>query len=243
MYIIYRHQNTLTGKSYIGFSSNSIDYRLSQHIDESMRKTTTNRAFLSALKKYPLEHWVSEVVASTEDLTHAKELEKYYIQLYQSHVDQNGYNMTIGGDGFVGGHHSSESKAKTSLKMRDKEKNYKNGRKDKNLSKEHLLALKKPRSHYKRISEKDYKWIQENQNKFSYSEMAKCLDTDIATIKRWLSRSTYSHKIPNRLSRRALTYEQYLYIQTNKGTKTLKSIAQDLTLTCDLVKKWAKLKW
>lgn len=241
MYLIYKHTNTLSNKAYIGFTSKSIEDRFIEHIKESL-KNPNNRAFHLAILKYPLEVWHSEILAQTESLEDAKNIEINLIQEHKTHFKNGGYNMTIGGDGFVGGSHSSDSKLQTSLKLR-KSKNYINGRKGQKLSDGHLSQLKQKRPYYKKITKEEFYFIKNNLDKKSYSELASLLHTDIKTIKRWASRNDFKNKVRDSKHLRSLTKSQYDYIQSNKNNKSLKNISQDLSLSYDLVKKWAKSPW
>lgn len=242
MYLIYKHTNTVSNKAYIGFTSKSINDRFIEHIKESLKDSDTNRAFHLAILKYPLEVWHSEILAQTESLEDAKNIEVNLIQEHKTHFKDGGYNMTIGGDGFVGGCHSSDSKLQTSLKLR-KSKNYINGRKGKKLSDDHLVRLKQKRPHYKKITEEQFYFIKNNLDKKSYSELATHLRTDIKTIKRWASRNDFKNKVRDSKHLRSLTKSQYDYIQSNKNTMSLKNISQELSLRYDLVKKWSGMDW
>ena len=57
-------------------------------------------AFWRAIEKYGWDNFTYEILA--QDLTEedAKQLEKYYIKLYDSTNPEKGYNISAGGDGF-----------------------------------------------------------------------------------------------------------------------------------------------
>lgn len=93
-YIIYRH--TLNNKDYIGYSSQTIEERLEEHIKNSL-VDKSDRHFHRAIRKYGAENITSVVldVASTKSEAILKE-RQYIVEL---DTFKNGYNMTLGGDG------------------------------------------------------------------------------------------------------------------------------------------------
>lgn len=94
-----------SGKSYIGLTGRG-DHkeRIAEH--KSMAKHKERYAIHHAINKYGwenMEHEILEVVvAQTEDELYdkLKKLERYYIDLFDTF--NNGYNLTIGGEGIVG---------------------------------------------------------------------------------------------------------------------------------------------
>lgn len=95
MYYIYKH--TLNNKSYIGYTSKTIEERLNEHIANAERGRLYH--FQCAIRKYGKENIVTECleVIDTNDKTLASEREKYWIAYYDT--VNNGYNMTEGGTG------------------------------------------------------------------------------------------------------------------------------------------------
>ena len=94
-WLIYKHTSTVTGKSYIGLTCNSIGLRWQQHCSAAKLGCSTH--FARAITKYGRDSWEHEVLESgIDNLDKAKELEIYYIDLYNT-VD-DGYNITKGGD-------------------------------------------------------------------------------------------------------------------------------------------------
>lgn len=97
---IYKIENLINGKKYIG-QSVDIHARILDH------KRVNNRpsAFVSqkyplylAFKKYGIENFSFEVVeeCKREELD---DKEKYWIKMYHSFIQENGYNLTYGGHG------------------------------------------------------------------------------------------------------------------------------------------------
>jgi GIY-YIG catalytic domain/NUMOD3 motif len=96
------------GKSYIGYTSKTPEFRLRQHLAEA--NGGSGFAVHAALRKYPVSQ---EVLYCSDDLDFIRDImEPYFIQLYKSHTSQHGYNMTDGGDGCRG--MSVESRLKIS---------------------------------------------------------------------------------------------------------------------------------
>jgi DNA-binding transcriptional regulator YiaG len=243
MFYIYRHTNTITGKSYIGYTGKTIEERFGEHIIESIKFQNTNRPFHMALLKYPLECWISDCLATAENKSEAGELEKFYIAEHKTHYSFGGYNATHGGDGFVGGRHSPRSKLQTSLKLRGRKLTRINNKEGKPLSQEHYNKLKQKRTKYKKITESDFNFIKENMEVMSFAELARILKTDGATIRKWANRDNYSRAIRKSEHLRSISKEQYDYIQLHKDNKSLREISIDISLNYDLVKKWSKITW
>ena len=93
--IIYKHTSKTSGKSYIGLTQKTLEERLNGHINNSRKGSETN--FHSAIRKYGIEDFISEVLESgIKDIDELKLREQYWIEYYDTY--KNGYNMTLGGD-------------------------------------------------------------------------------------------------------------------------------------------------
>jgi group I intron endonuclease len=115
IYTIYKAYNTINGKSYIGFDS-SWPNRMKDHGNRCM---TMDSAFYSAIRKHGWMNFVWTVLYQSKDKDHTKNImEEYFIRDYNSHVNDNGYNMTYGGDGVSG--QSDETKWKQGSSNRGK---------------------------------------------------------------------------------------------------------------------------
>ena len=102
---IYKITNTINGKCYIGKTSNSIKTRFQVHIRNARNKI--NRKLYDAMNKYGYDFFI---VTELEVCSNEKGdvLEIHYIKAYNS-FSENGYNMTIGGDGGNTGKYYSKS--------------------------------------------------------------------------------------------------------------------------------------
>jgi group I intron endonuclease len=112
---IYKIINLINNKCYIG-KSNNILLRLKDH---KRHINSLPYSLYRAIRKYKIENFSFEIIELIERNTNKKlnkELlsrEKYYIKKFKSH-SKLGYNMTDGGEGIVGFHHSKETKIKCS---------------------------------------------------------------------------------------------------------------------------------
>ena len=104
IYSIYKFTNLVNGKVYIGKTVQTPEDRLARHL-RSVRENS-QALIHKAITKYGIGQFTFAVIFNTfleEDLNHFEEL---FIDEYQcciQHDRNQGYNMTIGGDGFDSG--------------------------------------------------------------------------------------------------------------------------------------------
>jgi len=92
--IIYKIENNINGKIYIGLTTKDLSKRIAGHIAE-------NKSYIQkALNKYGLQSFAVSVIDSAESREILCEKERHWIQHYNSKVP-NGYNLTDGGDGLI----------------------------------------------------------------------------------------------------------------------------------------------
>ena len=89
---IYKITNKVNGKSYIGQTRNSVEFRWRQHY-----KAHDNKYFHRAIDKYGKENFIVETLEEC-DIADLDSREIYYIDKYDTF--NNGYNMTKGGSGY-----------------------------------------------------------------------------------------------------------------------------------------------
>ncbi len=110
MAVIYKATNRINGKSYIGYASNfkkrQIYHRSVSHRGKSY--------FHNAIKKHGWDNFEWSILK--ENATH--EDEKYFIKEYNTFND--GYNLTLGGEGLLGFSPSSETREKISQSEKGK---------------------------------------------------------------------------------------------------------------------------
>lgn len=92
---IYKITNIKTGKVYIGKTTKSLNDRLQGHINNADKGN--NFKLSLAIRKYGKENFIIEPIDFAETRDELNEKEVYYISEYKSLED--GYNMTIGGEG------------------------------------------------------------------------------------------------------------------------------------------------
>lgn len=98
---IYKYQNKINGKIYIG-QSNNIEKRYQQHIYDAEYRAEKGTGIDLAIKKYGIENFTFEIIEQCS-LNIIDEREKYWIKYYDSY--NNGYNRTIGGNSLKGEDH------------------------------------------------------------------------------------------------------------------------------------------
>mgnify|MGYP000968085759 FL=1 len=92
---IYKITNIKTGKVYIGKTTRSLNDRLQGHINSADKGN--NFKLSRAIRKYGKENFIIEPIDFADTREELNEKEVYYISEYKSL--ENGYNMTIGGEG------------------------------------------------------------------------------------------------------------------------------------------------
>ena len=104
MYYIYKFTNKTNGKIYIG-QTNNIQKRKNGHRSESFNEKSAgyNLPFHAAIRKYGWENFnfdILEEICDEESQEYIDEREIFFIQYYHSLKDENGYNITLGGQGY-----------------------------------------------------------------------------------------------------------------------------------------------
>ena len=92
---IYKISNSINDKLYIGKTCTTLSNRWSHYISDY---TKYDWHLYRAMRKYGIENFSIELVEECED-NKLNEQEQYWINYYNSY--NNGYNMTIGGDGRI----------------------------------------------------------------------------------------------------------------------------------------------
>ena len=94
---IYRITNTINGKVYIGKTEKEPEIRFKQH-----KKSKSNCLLHKAIRKYSIKSFLFDIIFIIFDKNYSNEYEKMFIEEYDCCViddNENGYNMTRGGDG------------------------------------------------------------------------------------------------------------------------------------------------
>lgn len=104
-YVIYKHTCVITGKSYIGFTSD-----IARRTREHRRSGGSRSIFRNAIQKYGWENFTTEILVESDSREETLQRE---ITLIAEHNTQapRGYNITTGGEC---PNHTDESKKKMS---------------------------------------------------------------------------------------------------------------------------------
>jgi group I intron endonuclease len=116
---VYKITNYVTQKSYIGYTSLTIEERWKQHKTLAL-KQKTNRKFYNAIRKHGPDAWKIELLLETPTTEEAKKKEIEFIEIHNTYF--KGYNSTKGGDGNNGIIMSEESNLKRSKALAGKKK-------------------------------------------------------------------------------------------------------------------------
>jgi len=110
LYQIYKITNIINNKIYIGLTVQGAKVRYLHHLYES--RANSPFPIHNSIRKYGEENFRLEVIETRETSDELKDLEKFYISLYNSNNRDLGYNLTEGGDGTIGKFHSDKTKDK-----------------------------------------------------------------------------------------------------------------------------------
>ena len=99
MGFVYRAINLTNGKSYVGITRVSVDWRWNAHVCSAFNESYNDHdcVFHRAIRKYGIDAFSVETVVEADD-SDLPDLEREYIKSYGTFVP-DGYNMTRGGDG------------------------------------------------------------------------------------------------------------------------------------------------
>jgi group I intron endonuclease len=111
--IIYKGENNINGKCYVGVTVQTLSQRQIQHA----RSAAAGKPwpFQRAIRKYGMENFTFSILDRAPSEAEGKILEKKYVALLKP-----AYNATKGGDGVWGYEHTAESKAKMSKAKKGK---------------------------------------------------------------------------------------------------------------------------
>jgi hypothetical protein len=118
IYSIYKATNKINGKSYIGFDSKWPN-RKQKHLNKSFKENDNhyNSKFHRAIRKHGLDNFEWEILYQSKYGKYClDEMETYFINHYDTF--NNGYNMTLGGQGSLGIVQSEETRLKRSNSLK-----------------------------------------------------------------------------------------------------------------------------
>jgi group I intron endonuclease len=122
--IIYKITNTINNKVYIGQTIVKLSDRISGHYADSKRdrKTKCKTKISKAISKYGFENFHFEIIDKASSQEELNEMEEKYIKMFNSNIDEHGYNLLSGGH--QNGKHSDETKAKISAWLKENPNKY-----------------------------------------------------------------------------------------------------------------------
>ena len=112
--LIYCIKNIINNKEYVGLTKRPLEERWKQHIYESNKQDSWewNTPLGNAIKKYGKDSFQVFVLEECSSETELKQKEIQLIKERKSLSTENGYNLTLGGDGRLGYKLSEETKRK-----------------------------------------------------------------------------------------------------------------------------------
>lgn len=209
--LIYKATNKINGKAYIGQTVKSLRKRKRDHLAAAFRPGA-DFYFWRAIRKYGPENFKWEKLCECASKVELDKKEKYYITYYNTF--ENGYNLTLGGEGNLGWIPSEEIKKKISKSRRGKligkdnpfygKKHTKETRRK--MSKNHPRLCGKDNPNYGRIASEETRrkiskaskgrWLGREHTKIAKDKIRK------ARVQKWLVVFPDGHKeiIENMLS-------------------------------------------
>jgi group I intron endonuclease len=94
--LIYKITNKITGKTYVGQTSKTIQERFRAHLKKARKKV--NRRLYDSMNHHGYDNFIIEEIEKVSDSIMADDREKFWIKELDS-IMPNGYNMTDGGEG------------------------------------------------------------------------------------------------------------------------------------------------
>jgi group I intron endonuclease len=149
---VYMITNTINDKKYIGITTVGVHKRWKNHLKEVI-SGKRKRAIHFAIKKYGINSFIINHIASSKNLEDLLDTEKALIKQHNTQVP-NGYNLTAGGEGLFGYKFSPESIEK----MRISHRGFKPKRES--IEKTRIAITGKPKTpeHNKKVSDKKREW-------------------------------------------------------------------------------------
>lgn len=104
---------------YVGFTSRPLHERWKKHYQDAKRMSSF--VLHQAIRKYGIDQFSIETIYTGDDWKHTLQvMEPQFITEYNTFIDNDGYNMTMGGEGNVGRKVSDETKRKMSESKKGK---------------------------------------------------------------------------------------------------------------------------
>lgn len=107
--IIYKIENKIDGKIYIGKTTRNLDIRIEEHFNCRKDDSYLHKA----IRKYGKDNFIISTIEEVNDIKTLNDREKFWINYFNC-KSPKGYNLTDGGDGVIGYLHTNETKKKIS---------------------------------------------------------------------------------------------------------------------------------
>lgn len=112
VYEVYKIQNSINNKLYIGITNKGYKNRFRKHLSEARNGSTF--ILHNAIRKYGSDVFTVALLETCKTVEQLKDREIFWISTLDTTNRDKGYNMTLGGDGTFGRLHSDETKEKIS---------------------------------------------------------------------------------------------------------------------------------
>lgn len=96
---VYKIENLVNGKVYIGKSESNIEERFKEHLRSLRKLKHHNEHLQKAFNKYGEDKFKLTILEEIQNRDELNEKEKYWIAYYNANNIEYGYNLTVGGDG------------------------------------------------------------------------------------------------------------------------------------------------
>jgi len=241
--LIYLAQNIQNKKVYIGKTNRKFEKRKNEHLTHSLNETEEdyNVYFHTAIRKYGWHNFKWQILGYCSSKEELKTSEIECIYFYRSygvdgkHYDRiYGYNMTIGGDGGIGGPHfkgyKQTEEAKEKIRIANTgENNHKFGKQNSEETRQKIKDNAKTNPNY---GMKGKKHTEEVKQKMRVPK--KCKDNYRGQLKPPSEETKKKISISN--ERKDIDSNIIIYLYTEKNIK-INHIAQRLGCSFSLVKR------
>jgi group I intron endonuclease len=96
--LVYRVTNQSNGKTYIGKTVQTVERRWEDHVWDATSGRLSSLLH-RAIRKYGRDAFKVEILHQAKGVVELSSMETFFIIIHQSHHPENGYNMTLGGEG------------------------------------------------------------------------------------------------------------------------------------------------
>lgn len=119
MYKLYKITNMINNKSYIGITKLKIEERFKKHLRDSQCPLYPLHC---AIQKYGSANFKIELLEESDNKQYISNKEQPTIEIYESHISKNGYNVATGGYGGDLGPNANLKRKETILNFSEEKK-------------------------------------------------------------------------------------------------------------------------